>query len=298
MMTCKYGSISDYAGCTYEELLDLRGKVMADIISFEEEKELEENWYKKPGADYEYRLNLEFLSSLINAIDRRFQLEHTELLKSISSGEFKANGNEGRVSQLKRCTRLRNEAFISNDNTDFVEFAVNDNGKVDAFIAGKHAGTVIDIFATSEYEFSNVLESSGSYLLLEAECHYRKFIGAGSLRKTIWEIYSDGSYTIRHVYNLNWDEMERADTEAANAGKEKVISGIMDEEHFQKLQDAISKDLWRNASVRRNARDESEWMIYMYDAKGNTVKDSGALGNIRGNRNIEDIVSRLPSSEE
>ena len=42
MMTCKYGIISDYAGCTYEELLDLRAKVMDDIIAFEEEKTIED----------------------------------------------------------------------------------------------------------------------------------------------------------------------------------------------------------------------------------------------------------------
>lgn len=294
MMTCKYGSIDDYLDSTYEELLDVRKDVMADIIAFEEEKEIEENWYKKPGADYDYWLNLVFLGNLINAIAWKFHRENDDMLRAISKGEFKAEASEGRASQVKRYTRWAKENALD-DEKETIEFAINKNGAVDAFISGKHAGTIVDVYATSEYEFGDELNSNKKYLLLEAECHYRKYIGAGSLRKTIWEIYSDGSYQVKHIYNLNWDEMERANDDEANAGREKTLSGVMDEDQFQKLQEAIGKDIWRNATVRRNTRDDNEWMIYMYDAKGKTVKDSGALGNIRGNRNLEDIVSKLPS---
>ena len=292
MLFCKYGKAKDYADRTYEELLELRSKVMADIISFEDEKIPEDNWMKKPGADYEYRLNLEFLADLIPLISKRFQKEHREFTKAINAKEAILYDDESFVSQMKRYIRFRNEAAVTADK-GFIEFYLNETGTIDAIIDGKNAGPVTDMDVTGEYEFDGPT-ASGAYLLLEAECHNRNSVGAGSWRMTAWEIYSDGSYRKRRIYNLSWEELEQASDEEAAAGKEIVEDGVLDEEQFDSLSKALDKAIWRNAIIRTNAREEAAWRIIMYDADGNVIKTSGELNSIKGNRNLEAIIACLP----
>ena len=292
MLFCKYGNAKDYADRTYEELLELRSNVMADIVSFEEEKTPEDNWMKKPGADYEYRLNLEFLADLMQLISKRFQKEHREFTKAINSKEAILYDDESFVSQMKRYTRLMNQAAAT-DDTGFIEFSLNAAGTIDAIIDGKNAGTVTDMDVTDGYEPEGQ-DVGGAYLLLETECHNRNSVGAGSWRMTMWEIYSDGSYKKRRIYNLRWDEMEQVSDEEASAGKEVEEDGVLDEEQFDRLNRALDKDIWRNAIIRTNTREEAAWRIVMYDADGNVIKTSGELNSIKGNRNLEAIIASLP----
>lgn len=301
-MLCKYGSVNDYKESTYEELLELRSKVMEDIISFEKDKISDKSRVIKPGAEYEYRLNLEFLSELIVAINKRFQMEHRELLKAIGSGDFKASGDEGTVAQIKRYTKIINDDKAVGGNTvgdrTEMEFSVSNDGSIEAFIDGELAGTVTDIDATEIYDFGEVISGRRVYLLLEAECHNRKYIGAGGLRKTEWQIYSDGSYIVKSTYNLSWNDLEKASEEEAEAGRETVSSGIIEDDRFRLLQAALSKEVWRTTEPKRRVREGSLWMIVMYDANGRVFNSSGDFDYIDGVKNLEAIVACLPADNK
>lgn len=298
MMFCEYGIVEDYKDCTYEELLDLRSRVMEDIIDFEEDRTSEINWWRKPGADIEYSLNLEFLSELISAINRKFRQEHDEMLRAVRSGEFKANSGEGRVSQVKRYIRTRNEApeQMVLDDTDVIELTISNDGTVEAYRSGDFVGTVADIDPeTYRFDTGNFNEP---FLLLNAEHNNRRFIGAGGLKKTSWEIYSDGAYRIIKVFNLGWGEIESASSEEADAGRADITTGILDDERFRNLKLAINNKPWSESYIEADPRDESTWIINMFDEMGNVVNSSGEPGSIRGFRNLEAIVACLPSDKD
>ena len=296
MLRCEYGNIRDYGNCSYEELLELRSRVLSDIESFEDAS-LEENWKRKPGSDYEYRLNLEFLADLIVAINRKFLFENMELQKAIASGEFQAEPNEGRASQVMRYTRIRRESGIEEVEDNFIEFTITDVGTLEAYYEGEHAGTVKEIDAIDNNGVQAQFNQSGSYLILSAECHNQKYMGPGSLKRTEWSIYHDGTYQIKKEFNLNWEEFESATSDESEAGKTKIISGKLDEEQFEILLDALDRPIWRNAEIQDESRDGSKWLIIMYDCHGNVINSSGELGTITGNRNLEVIISNLPQEK-
>ena len=106
-MVCKYGSIGDYIDCSYEELLELRSRVMADVLSFEKDKTSYERWLMKPGPNVEYQLNLEFLAKLIPLIEKRFRFEYDDYLDSIHKQEIATNHDEGRVLLIKKNTQRK-----------------------------------------------------------------------------------------------------------------------------------------------------------------------------------------------
>ena len=122
-MVCKYGSIGDYIDCSYEELLELRSRVMADVLSFEKDKTSYERWLMKPGPNVEYQLNLEFLAKLIPLIEKRFRFEYDDY-QNFFVGVFCRNDRQ-RNAIYKIAQRLAVEIGMGNNCNEYWPLWVN-----------------------------------------------------------------------------------------------------------------------------------------------------------------------------
>jgi len=78
----------------------------------------------------------------------------------------------------------------------------------------------------------------------------------------------------------------------------KQSTGIMEEDTFTKLREALMAEPWRDPTLDVHACDGVAWEIESYRADGSIEKSSGKLGYIYGHRVLESIVSLLPGDDD
>ena len=115
-----------------------------------------------------------------------------------------------------------------------------------------------------------------------------------------FSVYTDGQYFVKWRFNKSGEEKPDEALSAAGDGAEFCersktyrCSGKMSAQAFQRLMEAVNTDPWRRKGEQIFACDGDAWKFRQFDANGNTVRDSGALGYIYGNAVLERIASLL-----
>ena len=122
------------------------------------------------------------------------------------------------------------------------------------------------------------------YLLLKAEHQNWCRIGPGHWNNTIWNIYSDGSYTMT-ITVLTF----------VGAPRKKTATGVVQD--FPKLLQTLNQDPWREVPGGIEACDGDAWCIELFSSDGSVVKSSGQMDYIYGEGALEAIVACLPDDE-
>ena len=135
-------------------------------------------------------------------------------------------------------------------------------------------------------------------LCLKAIEHNWGLMGPGDWNTVTWLIYHDGSYDIISAFNPSKKDAE-AIIEAFERNEfpklmEKKASGVMEQDAFSKLGNAIKCEPWRDPTLDVYACDGVAWELEAYSKDGTAEKTSGKLGYIYGHRVLETIVSLLP----
>jgi len=123
-------------------------------------------------------------------------------------------------------------------------------------------------------------------------------MGPGDWNTVTWLIYHDGSYDIISAFNPSKKDAE-AIIEAFERNEfpklmEKKSSGVMEQDAFSKLCNAIKCEPWRDPTLDVYACDGVAWELEAYSKDASVEKTSGKLGYIYGHRVLETIVSLLP----
>ncbi len=127
-----------------------------------------------------------------------------------------------------------------------------------------------------------VEEKAEKHLILLAYNENWGLIGPGDWHSVAWQIFSDGSYSIKSSF-VPEDEPDKPER---HRGKMRSSS-------FQKLMEAISCE-WDEDSSAVDGCDGDAWAIEQYDEKGQIIRSSGPLGYIYGKEKIERIIKMLP----
>ena len=136
---------------------------------------------------------------------------------------------------------------------------------------------------------------------MKAVEHNWGLIGPGDWLDVTWLVFHDGSYEVVSTFNpIITDQEEFKDAlkrkEWPNRHKERT-TGIMGEDAFSKLKEALLDEPWRDPTINVHACDGVAWEIISYKENGNIDKTSGKLDYIYGHRVLETIVNLLPRDE-
>lgn len=128
-------------------------------------------------------------------------------------------------------------------------------------------------------------------MLLRAELHNWSLIGPGDWTTVTWLVFFDGSYSIHREFLPEW-EKTKADFRKMSKSEE---CGTLNPKMINQLKEAIDRDPWRNPRIKCDACDGVAWIIEAFSEDGDIIKTSGELDYIYGHKNLEAIVSCLPS---
>lgn len=141
--------------------------------------------------------------------------------------------------------------------------------------------------------------------MLEATEYNWDLMELGDWRTVTWIINHDMSYSITTEYLPECDpnskdfiELWDPDSNDFSELVKKTENGVMDEAEFTELLEKLNTKLWRNPDIQINACDGSAWQITYYSSDGKVINSSGKLDYIYGEEVLENIVSRLPQTEE
>lgn len=144
----------------------------------------------------------------------------------------------------------------------------------------------------------------GQYLILKAEIHNWGLAGPGSWTTATWNIFSTGSYRLecREIRTEKEIEEIMAAQESRVAPdrfrKRSVKRGRLSERKLSELVSAMEQEPWRDSSIISDAFDGAAWKITQFSEDGSSIRTSGELDYIYGQRGLETIVSLLPHSDD
>ena len=134
--------------------------------------------------------------------------------------------------------------------------------------------------------------------LLKVIEHNWGLIGPGDWRTVTWLVYHDGSYEVVSSFNPIINDSEELMGMINRRERPKLVkkqsTGIMEEDAFTILREALMAEPWRDPTLDVHACDGVAWEIESYRADGSIEKSSGKLDYIYGHRVLETIVSLLP----
>lgn len=143
---------------------------------------------------------------------------------------------------------------------------------------------------------------SQKYPILEASHHNWSLVKGGDWEQSEWVIYCDGTFLRRSYYIMTPEEVKNSqnkgifDRTRMEHGLRHIYaeSGKMSMPKFSELLDAMEKSPWRPDGELIRACDGDAWKFQQFDMTSKTVKDSGPIGYIYGNRVLEGIANLLP----
>ena len=116
-------------------------------------------------------------------------------------------------------------------------------------------------------------ESTIRYKLLKATEHNWGLACPGDWSTVTWQIYSDGSYSVRAVFIPLLEDLKCGK-------KSKSMKGQMDAKAFSELKKALNVKQWKDPNIKIDACDGVAWDIKQYASDGKLLNTSGKTGYI------------------
>ena len=133
------------------------------------------------------------------------------------------------------------------------------------------------------------------YPILSAEEHNWQLCGWGDWSTITWHVYSNGFIQMFREYIPDQDVVDKyPDT------KSILLKGIssINSEKLNRLKQLISEKIWRDPEIRSGGCDGTAWIMEAFDEDGNTIKTSGDLDYIYGQKVLEEIAELLPGRDK